>query len=337
MELNFLLDLIITWFYNNSNFKVSLTISFFFSRVGNVRRVIMNNFIPSRKQQLLRNNSNSPISSPHVILSDREEFLFEKEISDLMKSNGDSLNFQEISSVHLIEKVLKKEMHHIFYAASKAADERRDSSVPIQEDFEYAMRRNPIRVSRMRKALKNMQIMEGLQKMHKNSTPLNLDFRIQMWVPPETYDEEKTRRLFRADRISLLLSPNNFQKFNFARKMNLLSRSRSQLISMKFRKFLNLSDDYDFNENICQIVCHLANETILTIVDYAILTRLNSVNRDVDPHSRTANSAPNMTEMNMCPEVTQGRGVEASKPISESEILEGYRRFRFMTDRGFMS
>lgn len=286
----------------------------------------MNILIPSsRKQQLLR-HSNSPISSPG-------EFLFEKEISDLLKSNGDSLNVQEIGSVHLIEKILKKEMHGIFYEAARTADARRDSNVPIQEDFEYIMRSSPIRVSRMRKSLKNMQIMEGLQKMHKNSTPLNLDFRIQMWVPPETYDEEKTRRLFRADRISLLLSPNNFQKFNFARKTNLLSRSRSQLISMKFRKFLSLPDDYDFNENLCQIISHLANETILIVIDYAILTRLNSDNRAVDPHSRTANSAPNMTEMNMCPEVTQGRGVEASKPISEQEILEGYRRFRFMTDR----
>lgn len=294
------------------------------------------NILPSRQQILRQNSQSSPISSPHINViqeeTSREEFLFEKEISDIMKSNGDSLDFQEIKSVHLIEKIVRKEMHGIFYAASKTADERRDSLVPIQEDFEYVMRNNQIRVSRMRKALKNMQIMEGLQKMHKNSTPLNLDFRIQMWVPPETYDEEKTRRLFRADRISLLLTPNNFQKFNFARKMNLLTR-RSQLISMKFRKFLNLPDDYNFNENLCQIVAHLANETILIIIDYAILTRLNSDNRSVDPHSRTANSAPNMTEMNMCPEVTQGRGVEASKAISEQEILEAYRRFRFMNDR----
>lgn len=293
----------------------------------------MNILIPSRKQPLFRHSYNSPISSPHAIAGEREEFLFEKEISDLMKSNGDSLNFQEISSVHLIEKILQKEMHGIFYEASKAADERRNSNVPIQADFEHIMRNNPIRVSRLRKALKNMQIMEGLQKMHKTSTPLNLDFRIQMLVPPEMYDDEKTRRIFRTDRISLLLSPKNFQKFNFARKMNLLTRSRNQLMSMKFRKFLNLADDYDFNENLCQIVSHLANETILILIDYAILTRLNSDNRAMGPHSRTANSTPSMTEMNMCPEVTQGRGVEASKPISEQEILEGYRRFRFMTDR----
>lgn len=295
------------------------------------------NLIPSSRKQLLRQNSqNSPIASPLITIhEDREEFLFEKEIMDLMISNGDCLE-PEIGSVRVIEKILKKEMHELFHEACRIADERRESPIPSQQDFEYLMRNNPTRVNRMRKALKNMQIMEGLQKIHKTATPsnLNLDyFRIQMCcLPPETYDEEKARRLFRADRISLLLTPNNFQKFNFARKMNLLSRSRSQLISMKFRKFLNLPDDYDFNENLCQIVAHLANETILILIDYAILTRLNSDNRAVDPHSRTANTF-NMTEINICPEVTQGRGVEGSKPISEQEILEGYRRFRFMNER----
>lgn len=292
----------------------------------------MNLLLPSRKQLLRQNSQSSPLNSPLIIHEEREEYLFEKEIAELLKSSGDSLDFQDIGSVHLVEKILKKELHGIFYEASRAADERRESLIPNQEDFEYVMRNHPTRVNRMRKALKNMQIMEKL--MHKTAQPLTLDFRIQMCLgenSKETYDEEKTRRLFRADRISLLLTPNNFKKFNMARK-NLLSRSRSQLISMNFRKFLNLPDDYDFNENLCQIVAHLANETILILIDYAILTRLNSDNRAVDPHSRTANTF-NMIEMNMCPEVTQGRGLEASKPISEQEILEGYRRFRFMNER----
>ena len=81
------------------------------------------------------------------------------------------------------------------------------------------------------------------------------------------------------------------------------------------------------------ILGYLAHETIATIVDRAILVRLNSSNRIVDPYQRYSHTGITYQMMHLCPDVTQGRGGDGIKPITVQEINEALRRTTLMSSR----
>lgn len=142
----------------------------------------------------------------------------------------------------------------------------------------------------------------------------------------EKYDEEKSRRLFRADRISQMLSGAQYQQYHAAKRTSFYCRNQ---ISQRFRSWLNIPSDLQISSHVLTILGYLAHETIAVIVDRAILVRLNSSNRIVDPYQRYSHTGITHQMMHLCPDVTQGRGGDGIKPITVQEINEAMRRTVF--------
>ncbi|XP_037808484.1 transcription initiation protein SPT3 homolog isoform X2 [Lucilia sericata] len=238
------------------------------------------------------------------------------EISDIMRSFGDS-DQPRMESVKLVEHILQQQLR----------------------DFEFLMRNHPVKIARMRKHLKDMRILKKFlsirtgrpQDFMEDLDQQESDEELGIDVP-EMYDEDRTRRLFRADRISQILSGQQYLEFNEARKTSFYCR-HGEKIKNKFRRFLDLPADLRIPTTTMNILAYFAHETIAVIVDYAILTRLNSSNRVTEPYSRVTSTGASPAMMHICPEVTQGRGMEVVKPISVQEIHEGIRRFRQMTSK----
>lgn len=281
----------------------------------------------------LTSGGNTPASvaddSPVSLLS---------EISDIMRSFGDS-DQPRIESVKLVEHILQQQLRGMFNEASLVAMKRKNNPCPSQADFEFLMRNHPVKIARMRKHLKDMRILKKFlsirtgrpQDFMEDLDQQESDEELSIDVP-EMYDEDRTRRLFRADRISQILSGQQYLEFNEARKTSFYCR-HGEKIKNKFRRFLDLPADLRIPTTTMNILAYFAHETIAVIVDYAILTRLNSSNRVTEPYSRVTSTGASPAMMHICPEVTQGRGMEVVKPISIQEIHEGIRRFRQMTSK----
>ncbi|XP_075146726.1 transcription initiation protein Spt3 [Haematobia irritans] len=260
------------------------------------------------------------------------------EISDIMRSFGDS-DQPKMESVKLVEHILQQQLRGMFNEASLVAMKRKNNPCPSQADFEFLMRNHPVKIARMRKHLKDMRILKKFlsirtgrpQDFMEDLDQQDSDEELGIDVP-EMYDEDRTRRLFRADRISQILSGQQYLEFNEARKTSFYCR-HGEKIKNKFRRFLDLPADLRIPTTTMNILAYFAHETIAVIVDYAILTRLNSSNRITEPFSRVTSTGASPAMMHICPEVTQGRGMEVVKPISVHEIHEGIRRFRQMTSK----
>lgn len=275
--------------------------------------------------------------SSAVLIDDSPVSLL-SEISDIMRSFGDS-DHPRMESVKLVEHILQQQLRGMFNEASLVAMKRKNNPCPSQADFEFLMRNHPVKIARMRKHLKDMRILKKFlsirtgrpQDFMEDLDQQDSDEELGIDVP-EMYDEDRTRRLFRADRISQILSGQQYLEFNEARKTSFYCR-HGEKIKNKFRRFLDLPADLRIPTTTMNILAYFAHETIAVIVDYAILTRLNSSNRVTEPYSRVTSTGASPAMMHICPEVTQGRGMEVVKPISVQEIHEGIRRFRQMTSK----
>ncbi|XP_017041059.1 transcription initiation protein SPT3 homolog [Drosophila ficusphila] len=260
------------------------------------------------------------------------------EIADIMRSFGDS--DQPIkTSVKLVEQILQQQLRGIFNEASLVAMRRKQNPCPSQADFEFLMRNHPVKIARMRKHLKDMRILKRFLSIRTGRPQDFMDDLEQQEEDEELaidvhelHDEDRMRRLFRADRISQILTGQQYLEFNEARKTSFYCR-HGEKIKNKFRRFLDLPADLRIPTPTMNILAYLAHETIAAIVDYSILTRLNSGNRVTEPYSRVTSAGGSPAMMHVCPEVTQGRGMEVVKPISVPEIHEAMRRFRQMSSR----
>lgn len=260
------------------------------------------------------------------------------EISDIMRSFGDCDQPRQ-DSVKLVEQILQQQLRGIFHEATIISMRRKNAECPSQADFEFLMRNHPVKIARMRKHLKDMRILkkflsirtrrpqDSLEEFESQESEDELSIDI-----PEKFDEERTRRLFRADRISQILTGQQYHEFNEARKTSFYCR-HGEKIKNKFHKFLELPEDLTISNTCMNILAYFSHETIAVIVDYAILTRLNSSNRVTEPYSRVTSTGASSAMLHICPEVSQGRGQEAVKPITVQEINEGIRRHRQMTSK----
>ncbi|TMW48366.1 hypothetical protein DOY81_006561 [Sarcophaga bullata] len=284
------------------------------------------------------NSTLTSAGNPPTAVADDSPVSLLSEISDIMRSFGDS-DQPRIESVKLVEHILQQQLRGMFNEASLVAMKRKNNPCPSQADFEFLMRNHPVKIARMRKHLKDMRILKKFlsirtgrpQDFMEDLDQQESDEELSIDVP-EMYDEDRTRRLFRADRISQILSGQQYLEFNEARKTSFYCR-HGEKIKNKFRRFLDLPADLRIPTTTMNILAYFAHETIAVIVDYAILTRLNSSNRVTEPYSRVTSTGASSAMMHICPEVTQGRGMEVVKPISVQEIHEGIRRFRQMTSK----
>lgn len=281
--------------------------------------------------------------------------IFFQEISDIMRGYGDAERpIRE--SVILVEKIIIQQMRSILNDLLELAIQRKGSPAPTQRDVEFLMRKNPVKVYRLQKHLKDLEFRRRYQDMLSGRPTVyyeefdddNSDDDNDREVP-ERFDEEKIRRVFRADRVSLLLSGPQYAQYNEARRTSFHSRN-STIIRTKLKTILSPPSDVYISPHVYTIFGFLVHETIATIVDLAILTRLNASNQAVDPFDRVTSSGwhikcsfpfsantlkmcfcfvftgASFSMLHVCPEVTQGRGRDGCKAITVQEIQEAIRR-----------
>lgn len=82
----------------------------------------------------------------------------------------------------------------------------------------------------------------------------------------------------------------------------------------KIVEILQIPKEIQDHQGSLEIIFYLAQETVATIVDFAILTRLNTENRSAEP-SVTSNA------LYMCPEVYSGRAKDGILPITIQVIF----------------
>jgi transcription initiation protein SPT3 len=251
------------------------------------------------------------------------------EISIFMRAFGDSFN-QNRESVILVEKIVIQQLRGIMNEAMNAAYKRTGSATDVAQcDFEFLMRANRAKIQRFRKYMRNVQQLKADQKQIYGINFLN---RISGDTSDEEeiYDPERTRRLFRADRISQILNPQKYEEFQKARTWSSNIRNKADMLR-KLVEILQIPKEIQDNSNFQEIILFLAQETVATIVDFSILTRLNTDNHVTDPF--TVSSSITNSMLHLCPEVTQGRGMDGIKAITVQEINEAIRRVQTMSAR----
>lgn len=220
--------------------------------------------------------------------------LFMQEISDIMRGYGDCENPLP-ESVILVEKIVTQQMRSILNDVINEAIKRKGKPQPSQRDFEFLMRKHPSKIFRLQKHLKDLDFRRRYQDMISGRpTTYSEDFDEdnsdeEPEDMPEKYDDEKCRRLFRADRISLTLTGTQYAQYNEARRTSFHCRN-SNVIRTKLKNLLSPPTDAQISGQMYTILGYLVHETIATIVDYAILTRLDSSNRTVEPFHRITSS-----------------------------------------------
>jgi len=147
------------------------------------------------------------------------------EIAILMRAFGDisdsSLQIRE--SIILVEKILIQQLKEILECVINNAHKRTGNFLPNQLDFELLMHKNKPKLFRFRKYMRNIQKIQckNEQKTAGNSYDVNFLNRISEEsndsADEEIYDAENTRRLYRADRISQILSVEKYGEFQKAR------------------------------------------------------------------------------------------------------------------------
>lgn len=219
--------------------------------------------------------------------------IFFQEISDIMRGYGDC-DRPLRESVILVEKIVIKQMRSILNDVINLAIERKGKPQPSQKDFEFMMRKHPVKIFRLQRHIKELEFRRRYQDLLANRpTTFNEDLDEKSddepEEAPENYDEEKVRRLFRADRISLTLNGAQYSLYNEARRTSFHCRN-SLGIRTKLRTLLNPPTETRISGHVFTILGFLVHETIATLVDYAILTRLNSNNRSTDAYNRVTTS-----------------------------------------------
>lgn len=139
---------------------------------------------------------------------------------------------------------------------------------------------------------------------------------------------------YRADRISQVLSQQKYEEYQKARAWSSNTRNKSEFLR-KLVDILQLPKEIYENSVCLEIIQFLAHETIATIVDFAILTRLNSENLTTDPFLIQSNLSNDMLQL--CPEVTLARASDGIKPIKVQEIQEAIRRAQLMHNQRRLS
>lgn len=256
----------------------------------------------SRQNSLtnLLNQSTQQNTSAMLFKLDSDEYvpMFYQEISDIMRGFGDCEKPLR-ESVNLVDKILLQQLRGILQEAIGLAVERKGKPQPSQRDFEFLMRKNPIKIYRLQKHMKDLKLKRKFDELCKerpssfiDDTDINgnLSDEDSDRDVPERFDEEKVRRLFRADRISQTLKGAQYIEYNEARRSSFYCRN-SNAIRNKLRAWLKTPDDGVLSNQVFSILSYLAHETIATIVDFAILTRLNSSNRATEPFSRINSSS----------------------------------------------
>lgn len=260
--------------------------------------------------------------------------IFFNEVSDVLHGFGDCEQPLR-ETVLLVEKILHQQWNAILAEAIDVASRRRGEIRLTQADFEYLMRRNPEKIYRLQKHLRDLGLRKRIQEMlsgRQGSLQDDADVseKGNEREVAEKYDEEKSRRLFRADRISQILTGAQYQHYNSAKRTSFYCRHP---MSQRFRSWLSIPSDLHVTPHVMTILSYLAHETIAVLVDRAILVRLNSSNRIVDPYQRYSHTGITHQMMHLCPDVTQGRGGDGIKPITVQEINEALRRIAFMSSQ----
>lgn len=236
-------------------------------------------------------------------------------------------------SVLLMERILHQQLTAILTDVIQVASQRGDTKL-TQADFEYMMRRSPEKIYRLQKHLRDLGLRKRIQEMLSGKGTLHDESEVADRSSErdvlEKYDEERSRRLFRADRISQILTGAQYQQYNAAKRTSFYCRNQ---MSQRFRTWLSIPADLQITPHVLTILSYLAHETIAVIVDRAILVRLNSSNRLVDPYQRYSHTGITHQMMHLCPDVTQGRGGDGIRPITVQEINEAIRRTAFMSSR----
>jgi transcription initiation protein SPT3 len=147
------------------------------------------------------------------------------EIATLMRAFGDisesSLQIRE--SIILVEKILIQQLQEIIEYAINNAQKRTGNCQPNQMDFEQLMYKNKPKLIRFRKYMKNLKKIQYKNEQKQSNSSFNINFldRISseenISEEEEIYDAENMRRLYRADRISQILSVEKYEEFQKAR------------------------------------------------------------------------------------------------------------------------
>lgn len=293
------------------------------------------------QQPLSRQKSTSSTkagnSSSESSTSASNEFtpIYFYEISQMMRGFGDA-DIPDKDSVVLVEKILIVQLKSIINEVVQSANKRCGEPAPSKSDFEFLLRRNPIKLQRMKRYIKDLyEFKKTNRKIHDELDPsscVNEDEEEEQMSDSEEvkekYDEEKTRRIFRQDHMTQVMNQSQYKAYSDARKINLTG------LKANIRQWLSLAPDIKLKQTALEIISFLARETIATLVDFCILTRLNSSNRTVaNPFSRISSTSSSYEALHLCPEVTQGRGMDGMKSITVEEIREALRRHNFMATK----
>lgn len=252
-------------------------------------------------RNVLPNVVNIPTSSTPQSTQQKTDYtpVFTQEISDIMRGYGDCEQ-PLAETVILVEKIVVQQMRSLLNDVISIAFERKGRAQPTQRDFEFLMRKNPTKIYRLQKHLKDLDFRRRYHDMlNGRFTAYNEEFDEQSdgepEEVPEKYDEEKIRRLFRADRISNIMQGAQYTQYNEARRTSFHCRN-STGIRNKLKTLLSPPSDAHLSAQVYTILGYLVHETIANLVDYAILTRLDSSNRAVEPCQRIVSSGNKVFE-----------------------------------------
>lgn len=235
-----------------------------------------------------------------------------------------------------MEKIVVGQMRAIMNEAMNIAYRRSNSQIPSQLDFEFMMRRNPAKLQRFRKYMRTVCHLKTEQAKQGSAVGMNFLNRLNSEEgtsgeeEQEIYDAEKTRRLFRADRISQILNPQRYEEYQKARSWASNIRNKSDMMR-KLVEILQLPKDIQEQSLCLEIILFLVQETIATVVDFAILARLNTDNQVKESFAISSCITNNM--LHLCKEVSEGRGQDGVKAITVQEIYEAIRRVQTMSNR----
>ncbi|XP_070493638.1 transcription initiation protein SPT3 homolog [Chironomus tepperi] len=293
----------------------------------------MNSQMFSRRENKINTNNNNNNNSNNEYKSKIYD-----EIAILMRSFGDisdsSLQIRE--SIILVEKILIQQLQEILENAMNNAHKRTGSFVPNQLDFELLMVKNKPKLARFRKYMRNIQKIQRKNEQKHAGSNYDMNFLNQIAEENKSDDEEindteNMRRLYRADRISQILSVEKYEEFQKARCWSSNIKNKISFLN-KLMEILQVPKEIQDDSNCLEIIQFLTHETVATLIDYSILTRLNSKTLSaMDQNIVQSNLSNNM--LRFCPEVTQGRAFDGIKPVKVQEIQEAMRRFHLMRNQ----
>lgn len=240
---------------------------------------------------------------------------FQPIIADIMRGFGDCEQPRD-DTVALVERILLQQLRAILHDVMAVSVQRKGRNEPTRTDFEYLMRRNPTKVLRLQQHIRDLMLKRKWEELQKSSLSATggrtataavqsilmqpvedeLDTNgahsdteeADREVTVARYDEEKVRRIFRADRISQQLNGAAYLRYNEARRSSFCCKNSPRLRD-KLRRWLDF--EFPLSNQVLTILGYLAHETIAVLVDYAILTRLHSGNRSNDPFERVVSSS----------------------------------------------